>query len=67
MSEPARKLEETYTYADLLTWPEDQRYELIDGVLYDMCPAPYLEHQRIVGSLHLQFGNYLQGILPASY
>ena len=23
-----------YTYADYCTWPEDARYELIDGVAY---------------------------------
>jgi hypothetical protein len=23
-----------YTYADYLTWPEDERWEIIDGVPY---------------------------------
>ncbi len=64
MSEPVRKLEESYTYADLLTWPEDQRCELIDGMLYNMTPAPGLNHQEIVGELHVQFHNYLRQHRP---
>ncbi|CAA7599600.1 Nuclease, putative, TT1808 [Acididesulfobacillus acetoxydans] len=30
MSRPA--VGKKYTYADYLTWPEDERWELIDGV-----------------------------------
>jgi len=29
-----------HTYADYRRWPEDVRYELIDGVAYLMAPAP---------------------------
>ncbi|MDN5798338.1 MAG: Uma2 family endonuclease [Intrasporangium sp.] len=39
--------------ADLEAMPDDgHRYELIDGVLI-VTPAPALEHQRVVGRLHL--------------
>ena len=64
MSEPVRKWEASYTYADLLTWPEEQRCELIDGVLYNMTPAPGLHHQEIVGELHVQFHHYLRQRRP---
>ncbi len=42
----------TFTYADYLQWPEDERWELIDGVAYDMSPAPGRTHQRILGALY---------------
>jgi Uma2 family endonuclease len=59
MVQPARKPE--FTYADVLTWPETERWELIDGVAYDMTPAPNTRHQSILGELHLQLGNALRG------
>jgi len=35
-----------YTWDDYVTW--DGRWEIIDGEAYDMSPAPYPRHQRIV-------------------
>ena len=49
-----------YTYADYLKWDDDQRWELIDGVPYLMA-APTVQHQSILGNLHLQLGNFLKG------
>ncbi len=40
-----------YTVDDFEKLPEDQRMELIDGVLYDMA-EPTTVHQMIVGKLH---------------
>ena len=45
---------EHHTYADYLTWPDDVRYELIDGVAYLMAPAPTLDHQDVVGEIYFQ-------------
>jgi len=39
-----------YTYADYLTWPEGERWEIIDGVSY-MQVAPTWQHQAIAGDL----------------
>ncbi len=50
----------TYTYADYLTSWLDERVELIKGKLYKMSPAPTSSHQRVVGELHLQIGNFLK-------
>src|SRR5438309_559029 len=50
-----------YTYADYLTWDDDRRYELIEGMVHDMTPAPYTKHQRILINLSLIIGNYLKG------
>jgi hypothetical protein len=38
-----------HSYADYPTWPEDVRYELVDGVAYSMAPALTIEHQHTVG------------------
>ena len=44
-----------------LTWPDDVRYELIDGVAYLMSPAPTLDHQDVVGEVYRQLANALEG------
>lgn len=49
-----------YTYADLLEWDDDTRYELYNGQPRAMS-SPSDIHQEILGGLHLQFGNYLRG------
>lgn len=51
---------ERYT-ADYLTWPEDTRYELIDGVAYALAPAPTRSHQLVVVELGRQIANALKG------
>jgi len=61
MVEPVRKSEEHYTYRDLLTWPEDERWELIHGVPYDMTPSPGTAHQGISALLTTAFVNLLDG------
>ncbi len=59
--QPALDNQTRYTYRDYLTWPEDVRYELIDGRPYLMAPAPTLEHQDIAGEIYRQLGNILEG------
>ena len=61
-----------YTYADYLTWPEDVRYELIDGIAYPispapdgvahaMSPAPLRVHQELLGAIYREAANALDG------
>jgi len=50
-----------YTYADYITWGEDVRCELIDGVVYDMSPAPGWLHQELSTNLLGQLFNFLEG------
>ncbi len=52
---------EHYTYADYCSWPDDSRYELINGVAYPMAPAPTRTHQSLVGELFRQIATALQG------
>ena len=33
------------SYADYAAWPEGKRWELIEGIPYDMSPAPKRRHQ----------------------
>lgn len=54
------KSEEKYTYEDYLTWPDDERWELIHGIPYDMSPAPSRKHQDIVVEISRQISNYLK-------
>jgi len=60
--EAVRKYDENkrYTYADYVSWDDDNRYELIDGVVYLMS-APTFEHQGISGELYRQLANFLKG------
>jgi Uma2 family endonuclease len=70
MPEPVPKSEQTSTYADYLTWPEDERWEILDGRAY-LLATPSRRHQEISGELHRQFANYLVGkpcrVYPAPF
>ena len=57
----ALRQEKHYTYADYLTWPDDARYELIDGEAFLMAPAPLVEHQEVAGEVYHQLRNQLDG------
>ncbi len=61
MSNLAIKKEQTFTYADYLTWDDDERWELIDGVVYNMSPAPMRKHQKILVKLSRILDVYLDG------
>lgn len=59
MALPAEKA--SYTFADVLAWPDDERVELINGEVFMMAPAPSRGHQGISVELTRQFANYLEG------
>ena len=50
-----------YTYGEYLTWPDDVRYELIDGIAYMMTPSPTLDHQDTAGEIYHQLRQHLEG------
>jgi Uma2 family endonuclease len=58
MGPSAEKKGELFTYGDYLTWDDDERWELIDGVAYNMTPAPSRFHQQVCGDLHRQLANF---------
>ncbi|MBI2319836.1 MAG: Uma2 family endonuclease [Betaproteobacteria bacterium] len=53
--------ERRYRYGDYRRWPDDARYELIDGVAYLMAPAPTTDHQTLLLELALQVRSALEG------
>ncbi|TCT23834.1 Uma2 family endonuclease [Thiobaca trueperi] len=63
MTDPAHSHVQTqrFTYADYCTWPDDQRYELIEGIPYAMAPAPVIAHQQVVLRIAAQAQNALKG------
>ena len=66
----AHKLEQKYSYADYVTWNENERWEILDGNAY-MQAAPSRIHQEILNNLNNSFFNYLNGkpckIYPAPF
>lgn len=52
--------ENHYTYQDYVRFDDDFRCEIINGVLYNMSPAPSTAHQRLLSFLHLEIGHYLK-------
>ena len=58
MALPAEEMR--YTFADYLTWDEDDHIELIYGYPYMMSP-PLRIHQKVSGALFHQLANYLDG------
>ncbi|TCP30589.1 Uma2 family endonuclease [Scopulibacillus darangshiensis] len=59
MSRPLEKT--TFTYGDYRNWPAEERWELIDGVPYNMSSAPSRRHQKILMNISTEFSVYLKG------
>lgn len=68
MALPAEKAR--YTFADVITWPDDEQAEIIDGEVVLMAP-PSRIHQKISFEIGRQIGNYLEGkkceVYPAPF
>ena len=60
MSQPEKNLDRKFTYTDYLSWPEEEHWELINGIPYNMTPAPSTQHQKIVTTLIALFYNALK-------
>lgn len=52
-----KKTPKRFSYADYQGWDDNERYELIDGVVYDM-NAPLRIHQKYVVELVRQMSNF---------
>jgi len=50
-----------FTYADYLKWPDDERWELIDGESHALSPAPTISHQTLVFNIGKQIDDALEG------
>ncbi|KXG77526.1 MAG: hypothetical protein PWP45_1008 [Tepidanaerobacteraceae bacterium] len=58
-SESTKK--DKYTYKDYLSWTDDGRWQLIEGIAYDMSPSPSVQHQRVLRKLLVRFDLFLEG------
>ncbi|MCX7904472.1 MAG: Uma2 family endonuclease [Caloramator sp.] len=58
MGEAAKK-QERLTYKDYLTWKDDFRWEIINGIAYCLAPSPSSLHQLISGRIFGYIFNYL--------
>jgi len=68
MALPAEKAQ--YTFADCLTWDENERIEIINGEAF-MMATPSSRHQEISMELSRQLANFLEGkrckVYPAPF
>jgi Uma2 family endonuclease len=60
MAIPLRKDDELFTYEDYLNWPDEERWELIEGIPFDMSPAPSRYHQEISMKLGSRINRYIE-------
>ena len=56
----ASRERERFSYADYCKWTDDECWELIDGVEYDMNPAPSRIHQKLSGELFVKIYDVLK-------
>ncbi len=61
MATHKNKRRNLYSYNQYKNWPDDERWELIDGEAYNMSPAPGLKHQAVSLEISRQIANYLIG------
>ncbi len=50
-----------FTWTDYRSWPDDERWELIDGLAHAMSAAPSIKHQDVVGRLFSRMEQQLRG------
>ncbi len=48
---------ERYSWDEYRSWPEKERWELIEGVAWDMSPSPSRAHQQVLVEFVRQFAN----------
>ncbi len=60
MGLPKSKDDRIYTWADRETWPDDERWELLDGVAWQMA-SPSTRHQDVVTEISAVFRTHLRG------
>lgn len=61
MSPESNKRRQHATWRDYQTWPEDWRWQIVDGQPYAMTAAPLIRHQRLITRLNCHLQNHLDG------
>lgn len=58
---PAEKNRQMFSWNDYKKWPEDERWQIIDGQAYCMTAAPNIKHQKVTGNLYASIREGLKG------
>jgi len=58
---PAEKSSERFSWNEYKDWPEDERWQIIDGQAYCMTAVPNIRHQKITGNLYVAIREKLKG------
>ncbi|MFA7466689.1 MAG: Uma2 family endonuclease [Desulfotomaculaceae bacterium] len=61
MSQAVKNVKQQFSYQNYLNFSDDQKYEIIEGSLFAMTPAPSIQHQRVLRRIFLSLANYLEG------
>ena len=61
MGNPTLAPKERFTYRHYKTWPDSERWELIEGQAWNMCAAPMRRHQGLSGRLFHWMATFLEG------
>ncbi|RII28036.1 MAG: Uma2 family endonuclease [Geobacter sp.] len=61
MADPAEKTSQQFSWNDYKEWPEDERWQIIDGQAYGMTAAPNIKHQKVTGNLYAALREQLKG------
>lgn len=61
MTFPAEKTSQRFSWHEYKEWPEDERWQIIDGHAYCMTAAPNIRHQKITGNLYALIREKLKG------
>lgn len=49
-----------HMYSEYCNWPDDERWELIDGEVFAMTPAPTPQHAEVITRLLWELGDYFR-------
>ena len=60
MGIPEVRRDAHFTYGDYRSWPEGERWELIDGTAWEMA-GPSRAHQAVVGQVFRKVADFLEG------
>jgi Uma2 family endonuclease len=61
MAIPTEKAAQLFSWNEYKEWPEDERWQIIDGQAYCMTAAPNIRHQKITGNLYVSIREKLKG------
>ena len=58
---PSEKSTQRFSWNEYKQWPEEERWQLINGQAFCMTAAPNIRHQKVTGNLYRIIANKLSG------